>query len=269
LRTFSRTCMDRRFCFLSVLLCLWTLSGGCASLRPAPPPLTPPEIEGILQRMDAQKDRVSTFFSLGTVVLKKWLVESEEARILVVGRRHPMGIKVEITHPWGAPVLHVLLDRGRLEAFSYSDATLYTGQATPETLARFMPSPPDLESAWAILRGYPAPRIAGEVISREGRVLTCGDGCSDPPWTLHMRPDTLEPRKLAYPGSGLEVDFGTMREQDGIFYAEEVDYRDGKRGGNVVIRNDRVEFNREIPETIFRLAKPPVYRTVDLDEETP
>lgn len=263
----SWTLRTRRLPSFPVSLLLLLLLNGCASFRPGPPPLTRPEIAGILRQMDAQKERVSTFFSMGTVFLKKWIVESEEAKILVVGHRNPLRIKVEITHPWGAPILHVLMDRGRLTAFSHTDATLYTGPATPATLGRFMPSPPDLESAWALLRGYPSPRALGDVVSKKGLLVVCSETCSRPPWTLRVRPVTLDPEVLFYPKSGLEVSFEGIREQDGIRYAGEVRYRAEERGGTVVIRNDRMVFNRDIPEEIFRLKKPASYRTILLDEE--
>ncbi len=267
-QTASGGCSPCPFRFSSLMLALVLLSG-CAAIRPATPPLTPPEVQSILDSLETQRQAVSSFYSMGTVVLKKWLVESEEARILVVGMRNPLRIKVEITHSWGPPVLHVLVDRDRLEAFSFQDAILYTGPADAKTLGRFLPSPPDVNSIWALLRGYPA--LPGMDLARAGpggRIVCCG-ACAESPWTLQVRPRTLEPERLVFPESNLEVIFSDIQEHGEIRHAGEVEVRPGKGGGRVIIRNEQMVFNREIPEQIFKVNKPPSYSWIELDEESP
>ncbi len=254
---------------LSSLVLALVLLSGCAALRPAPPPLTPPEVQSLLDSLETQEQAVSSFYSIGTVVLKKWLVESEEARILVAGTRDPLRIKVEITHTWGAPILHVLVESDRLEAFSFPDAVLYTGTATEKTLGRFLPCPPDIDSVWALLRGYPA--LPGAELARPGpggRII-CGESCAGSPWALQVRPRTLEPKNLVYTKSGLEVFFIDIHEEGEVRYAGQVEIHPGKGGGKVIIKNERMVFNREIPEQIFEIKKPPGYRWIELDDKTP
>ena len=252
----------RRACLVLSL----ALLTGCAALRPAPPPLDPARLDTVLDRLAEQKERVASFYSLGTVTLRQWVVESEEARILVVGTRNPLRIKVEITHPWGAPVLHVLVDRGRLEAFSFPDATLYTGPATPGTLERFLPSPPDMDDLWDLLRGYPPPPAPGGVpASEKGPRIVCSEACPGAPWSLRVRPDTLEPERLTFLESRLEVAFDDLHVRDGIRWAGVVSYHPGDRPGRVVIRNERMVFNEEIPEAVYTLKTPPSFREIDLE----
>jgi hypothetical protein len=245
---------------------LLTLLSGCAALRTVPPPLGPARLDTVLRRLNDQRERVDTFYGLGTVTLKQWVVESEEARILVVGTRNPLRIKVEITHPWGAPVLHVLVDRGRLKAFSFPEATLYTGPATPDTLERFLPAPPALNDLWSLLRGYPPPPDIGCVPrSEKGPRLVCPEACPGAPWSLQVRPDTLEPERLTFLESRLEVSFDDIRVRDGIRWAGTVCYHPGDRPGKVVFRNERMVFNQEIPEAVYMLKTPPSFREVELE----
>lgn len=244
------------------LLLILVLTSGCASLRPPLPQLSPSDLQAVLDRLRVQRHRVTSFYSVGTVTLKKWIAESEEAAILVVGDQEPLRIKVEITHPWGAPMLHVLVDRGRFAAFSFSDKTLYTGPATSEVLSRFLPTPPDLDHLWALLRGYPALPEVESARSRKGPHLICKGV-----WSLKLHAESLEPQSLAFPQRGLEVAFDDIQTTDGIRYAGVVRYLPRDRGGQVVIRNKRMVFNRKIPEEIYTVKTPGSYRVMEWEKD--
>jgi hypothetical protein len=248
---------------LSVIL---VLSSGCAALRPAAPPLSDSETTRVLDRLKRQADNVLTFYSTGTVVLKKGFVESQEARILVIGTRDPMRIKVEITHPWGRPLLHILVSDDRLEAVSFQEATRYIGPATPETLGRFLPSPPDLQSVWSLLRGYPAPPTVGTVVSEAGPRIVWRRASGEPIQILGIRPSTLEPERIVFPGSRLNVIFDDLRESGGVRYAGEVRYLPDKKIGGVIIQNERMVFNQDIPEAVFELRIPSTFRIETLED---
>jgi hypothetical protein len=258
----------RRPCPLALMALAVLFMHGCAAIRPDAPPPGPAEVQALRETLLRQGEAVESFYSLGSVVLRKWIVESEEARILVVGVRNPLRIKVEITHGWGAPVLHILVDRERLEAFSFPDEVLYTGPATAETLGRFLPCPPDMDGIWALLRGYPALPGAGVARPGPGSKIICDRGCSGSPWTLEV--DTaLTPLRLTFTESGLDVIFTDMEEREGIAYAGKVEVRPGKGPGKVLIRNERMVFNRRIPEKIFEVKKPPSYKRIELGQEAP
>ena len=242
---------------------------GCAALRPAAPPLGVPETARVLDRLKVQADRVHTFYSMGTVVLKHGFVEAQEARILVVGTRDPFRIKVEITHPWGRPLLHVLVRGDRLEALSFQEARRYTGPATPETLGRFLPSPPDLQSVWSLLRAYPAPPNKGTAVSEPGPRIVWREASGEAIRVLGIRVETLDPERMVFPESRLQVIFGDLQETGGVRYAREVRYLPEKERREVVIRNERMVFNQEIPKAIFELRTPQTFRTEILDPVRP
>lgn len=250
-------------------LILLAFLSGCAAFRPAAPPLSDPETSRVLDRLKAQAENVLTFYSMGTVILKQGFMGSKEARILVVGTRDPLRIKVEITHPWGRPLLHVLVRRDRLEALSFQEATRYTGPATPETLGRFLPSPPDLQSVWSLLRGYPAPPEKGTAVSESGPRIVWRAASGKPLQILGIRPETLEPERIVFPASRLHVLFGDLRESGGIRYAGEVRYLPEEKRGQVLIQNERMVFNQDIPEAVFELRPPSTFRTETLNDHRP
>jgi len=251
---------------LGVLSVLLLFLSACAALRPAAPPLSDPETVHVLDLLKAQAGKVLSFYSMGTVILKQGFVESQEARILVIGTRDPMRIKVEITHPWGRPLLHFLISDDRLEAVSFQKATRYTGPATPETLGRFLPSPPDLQGVWSLLRGYPAPPLTGTAVSESGPRIVWRGASGEPIQILGIRPATLEPERIVFPKSRLNVVFGDFRNSGGIRYAGEIRYLPEKNRGEVIIENERMVFNQDIPEAVFELRSPSTFRTEMLED---
>lgn len=240
------------------------LISACATTGPAHPPLSPPEVAELIARLKDQRDRVSSYYSLGTVVLRKSVVESQEANILVVGTRDPFRLKVEITHPWGAPILQILVDRDRLEAFSFQDGILYTGPANQRTLGMFLPSAPKLACVWSLLRGYPQPPDRGTARADQGgRIVWAGED-KRAFRILELSEESLAPRRLVFLGSGLEVVFGEARDQGGILYSESVTFNPGNGNGHMKIKYERMVFNLEVPGQIFRIPKPKVYEEVQL-----
>ena len=89
---------------------------GCAAVRTLMkgPPLTADRIDAILAGIDDQQAQVSSFYTLGKVLLKDGILEAE-ADALIVGTREPFRLKIELTHSWGKPLLHI---RGVIRAKS-------------------------------------------------------------------------------------------------------------------------------------------------------
>ncbi|MCF8061359.1 MAG: hypothetical protein K9M82_02485, partial [Deltaproteobacteria bacterium] len=85
------------------------------------------------------------------------------------------------------------------------------------------------------------------------------------PWALQVQPETLEPERLTFLESRLEVAFDDVHIQKGIRWAGVVSYNPGDRPGRVVIRNERMVFNQEIPEAVYTLKTPPSFREIDLE----
>jgi hypothetical protein len=105
--------------FLSPLFtCLLFLAlSSCATLYK---PLADRDVEIILASIQAQERKVFSFYTTGSLLLQDRDLESE-SNVLIVGNRNPLKIKIEVTHPWGRPIVHILIEEKNLQVLSFTE----------------------------------------------------------------------------------------------------------------------------------------------------
>lgn len=242
------------------------LSEGCALFRPpAGRPLERQQIEAALSRIREQGDRVVSFFAVGRLAVKDWIWE-REANLFTAGTRTPQEVKIEITHSWGQPILHVLLDRERFRALSFPDRTLYLGDFDPKALARFLPVEWDMDLLWAALRGYPILPAHEGVRSRRANQISLFDEEGIECEIIELT-DGLQPGAVIFPEKGLAFEFAEFETLDGIAYARRVEVKDLKGKKSLKFELEKMVFNRPIPREIFTLEKPPAFETVPVAQD--
>ncbi len=223
---------------------------------------------GLITRMQDQEDKVSSFYASGTVLVKGWVWKSE-AELLIAGTREPLKIKLEITHPWGKPILHILMDNNRLEILSFDEKIVYIGELTAESLSEFfLPEEfRDLNLIWSVLRGYPHiaayDRISCSAVYRIN--LTNQEEIDVE--VIDLYPENLLPKRVLFPRDSLDIFFSGYRESDGIDYAEEVTVNNVEGGKDLIIKTRKMVFNKTVPDEIFILEKPRTFKTVYMDEK--
>ncbi|MBW1998504.1 MAG: hypothetical protein JRJ29_11140 [Deltaproteobacteria bacterium] len=219
-------------------------------------------IHEVLEEIRRQGQEVSSFFSMGKISAAAWYGVNE-ADILIMGCRDPLKVKVEITHSWGQPILHLLLEDSRIQVLSFKDRSLYVGLLSPGAFKKFFHVDIAPDIVWSVLRAYPTIR-EHEYVSAEGNRILLLDGKQVEVERIHLYPETLSPRRVSYRDNKLEISFKGFRKEGGISYAEEVAIRDRKE--KLVIRNDRMVFNRDMPQEVFEMRIPPGFETRLLED---
>jgi hypothetical protein len=239
---------------------------GCALVREMSfaPPLTDQQLNAVISQLKDQEAKVTSFFSQGTLLLKDWYWEAE-TQVLIVGLRDPFRVKVEITHAWGQPVLHVLVDQKRLEVLSFQENKLYVGAFTPKALSRFLPGDLDSDLIWTALRGYPGVSPRTKTLSPGRNRISFADEKGEEVESLDLRPEDLRPVRVSYPPQRLRMEFSNLMETEGIRFAGVVSVDSGMGGRKLSIIKDGMVFNRPIPPEIFTIEKPPSFSVVSLD----
>ena len=139
-------------------LLLFTLSG-CALVL-FKKPLSDQELGKALALLKAQEEAADTFFTTGQMVVKDWYWD-QEANTLMAGTKTPLRLRLEITHGWGQPILHLVVAGKTFKALSYGERKLYMGDLTPGALSKFFPADLDADLIWEVLRGFPRLRPGG------------------------------------------------------------------------------------------------------------
>ena len=249
--------------FLSSLLrCLLLLSlSSCATLYK---PLPDRDVEVILASIQAQERRVFSFYTTGGLSLHDRGWESE-SHVLIVGNRNPFRIKIEVTHPWGRPIVHILIDERNLQVLSFAEERLYIGAFTPETLSRFLPGQLDAHLVWAVLRGYPHLLPYHGTRSMKANQIRLIDQEGKAHEIIDLYPESKLPRMVFFPAKNIVLGFSDFQQIDGIYYARQVRVEDMGGKSNLMLKNGKMVFNKSIPKEVFQLVKPPSFRTYDLE----
>jgi hypothetical protein len=253
--------------FFVVVLFFLLLLCGCATLfKTAPhPPLSKQDVETALSRIQEQESRVSSCYMNGQLTVKNWIWNSD-FNLLMVGTKEPYRIKIEVTHPWGHPIIHVLIDRSTLQVLSFQEERLYIGAFTAETLSEFFPGNFDTDLIWTALRGYPNLSKHQKAIPKGSDQVRLLDDKEDVVEIIDIRHDNLLPRQVSYPKLSINMVFSNIQENQGIYYAREIKVKNTKEKGSLVIENKETGFNRAFPDEIFMIEKPPLFETYYLDD---
>jgi len=259
----------KRFPAVIFILISLILLSSCASIHRTflqGQKISLPDAEKIISGIEEQGDMVRSFYALGGVSIKGWILESD-ADILIAGIKDPFTMKIEITHPWGKPILHVLIKDGRLEVLSFQEKVKYLGAFTPEALSRFLPGfLLDQTMIWSILSGRPPILMHGAVRLPGTDRISLTDADEKELEAIYLPIAGYLPEKISFPKQSLDVSFSDVKENSGIAYAGEIKLRGKKIERDLTLNIKKLAFNGPIADQIFTLEKPSTYETINLDD---
>ena len=255
---------NRRMLFVLALMGLITLSG-CAPVL-FKKPLGDQELGRVLSLLKAQEEAVATFFTTGQMMVKDWYWD-QEANTLMAGTRTPLRLRMEITHAWGQPILHLLVVGKTFKALSYGERKLYMGDLTPGALSKFFPADLDADLIWEVLRGFPKLQLDGRAESRKADQVSFLNRNGDEVEILDLDPESGMPRQLSFPERKVGIGYADFQQERGIRYAKEVRVKQLEGTRNLTLKNGKMVFNRPIPDEIFRMEIPPGFETEYVNKE--
>ncbi|MEE9613036.1 MAG: hypothetical protein V3W19_17405, partial [Desulfatiglandales bacterium] len=198
-----------------------------------------------------------------SLLVKDWKWESE-SKVLIVATENPFKTKIEINHPWGRPIVHILIDEAKLEVLSFPEKKLYLGNFSPEALSKFLPGGFDSDLIWTALRGYPHLLRYHKAVSLKANQITLFNEKEKEVEIIDFYPESRLPVLVSFPEHHINLAFSDFQENEGIFYAMEVRVDNIKGEKDLVLKNKKMVFNKTIPEQIFVLEKPPGFQTLYL-----
>jgi hypothetical protein len=223
-------------------------------------PLGDRELQNAVSLLKAQEEAASTFFATGHILVKDWYWD-QEANTLLAGTRNPLRLRMEITHGWGQPILHLLVVGKTFKALSYGERKLYMGDLGPGALSKFFPADLDANLIWDVLRGFPKVRPGVRMESRKADQVSFLDGKGDEIAVLDLDPDSALPRQASFPERKLAVRYGEIQQVGGILHAREVKVTQLEGTRSLTLKNGHMVFNKPIPDDLFRMDIPPGFET--------
>lgn len=249
-----------------VAFCLF-LVPGCAGIerRLSERPFDPQSVTVLVADLQEQRERVQSFLSSGRLWVKGGQGEAEEVNLFSAGTRTPFRIKIEVTHPWGQPLLHLLVDGGAFRLLSFNERKFYFGAFTRESLSRFFPEEMDPNLIWDLLRAYPALEPPYQARSDKAHQIVFSAGQGSEEQVIALDRDSRLPRELILPNRNIKLVFSDLRDIEGIRYARETALVHVLGGRRLIHKVENMVFNKDVPGEVFTLNAPPGFEIVPLN----
>jgi hypothetical protein len=241
------------------------LLNGCAlfTLRAPSPPLGPQQIAGIISSLKSQQNAVHTLVSSGTLTIETQGSQSD-AEVLIVARRDPSSMKIEITHGWGRPLLHIVVDGAHLDILSFSEKRHYRGRIGSPFLLKQIPFPLDSDLLWSLARAYPVLSAYHQAQSDKGDQITLTDKEKSPLQVIDLYPDTSLPRRVWLCRQGTAMSFSGFQNSSDLIYGGEIGLNDADNTTRLTLEIRKMVFNGSVPETLFQQEAPRGFEDVPL-----
>jgi len=212
-----------------------------------------------------QNRRVRVLFSSGRLTIKRQGSETE-LNILMAGVRDRNTVRIEITHPWGRPLLHVLLREKRFQILSFTEKRYYFGLLGKSERLGLFPDGLDHDQIWTVVRGYPViPEYKHAISSKENQITLFNEN-GEKIQVMDFHPSSKLPRLIFFPREDMSISFSDFQNEAGIHYARRIQLDAPDSEGHFTVDVKQVVFNKTIPEEIFELEKPDGFKVVPMQQ---
>jgi hypothetical protein len=250
-----------------VIACVLLFLSGCAGIerRLSERPFDPEAVAALKADLTDQRNKVQSFFSVGRLQVKAWQGQDLEAAIFSAWTPSPLRIKIEVTHPWGQPILHLLVDGEELHFLSFSERKLYAGPFTTRSLSKFLPGEMDPSLIQDLLRAYPGFDPEHRAHSNEPNQISFYGPEGGELRVIKFDRESRRPTELMLPHQNIRLVFSDFEAAGGLCFARETALVHVLGGKRLVHKIETVIFNRTIPDQVFSLEAPPGFEVVPLE----
>jgi len=253
--------------FLSSLsIFLLTLVLGCAPLVPFPSakPFSQQESVRLISNLQDQERKVYSFQGVGKLRLKKG-EEETETNLFAVGCM-PFKVRLEITHPWGRPLLYIVADERNISVLSLTDKKFFRGPPNSLKIKQFFLCGLDLDLAWIIFSGrIPILSAAGGAVSLKPYEISLYNKQGEIIETISFSSRTLLPKSAYFPKKGFTIILSEFKEGNLGLHPLKIKILKENEDQSAEIRYKSLKLNKPVPKEIFQLNPPPNFEIIKLN----
>ena len=274
----------------TLLTALAFLAFQCCSpltVKPPAPALDEGSVTSLVSAFRAQQEKARTLFFSGTLTLREQDAENSVQILMIadatprVGTKSwantqgradtqvcPYGrMKIEITHPWGKPLIHILIEGQRLDILDFTEKRFYRGRLKSKRLSERIPVPLNRCLLWSLARAFPALLQHQDATSFAGNQITLLDPEGHKVQILELYSSEPLPHRVFFCKENAVMVFSDFEDEDGILYARKVDFHGPDHKIGLAIEIDQMKFNTSLPKAVFKMEAPRDFKTVHLKDD--
>lgn len=260
------TCRRSIVCLTALLL---FLVSGCAGIerRLFEKPFDSESVANLKAHLLEQSEKVESLFSVGRLEVKGWQGHEIEAAIFSAWIPSPLKIKIEVTHPWGQPILYLVVDGEMFRLLSFPERKIYSGPFSTRSLSKFLPGEMDQSLIQDLLRAYPVLDSAHRAYSKEPNQISFFGSEGEEVRVIKFDRESREPTEVVIPHRNVKLVFRDLEAAGGLVFARETALVHVLGGRRLVRRIETMVFNRTIPDQVFSLEAVAGFETVFLSPD--
>ncbi len=262
----------------TLLTILAFLAFQCCSpltVKPPAPALDEESVASFVSAFRAQEEKAKTLFFSGTLTLKGQDAENSVQILMIADATHRAGtqvcpygrMKIEITHPWGKTLIHMLIEGQRLDILDFTEKRFYRGSLKSNRLTERIPVPLNHCLLWSLARAFPALLKHQEAASFAGNQITLLDPEGEKVQVFELYSSEPLPYKVSFCKENAVMVFSDFEDENGILYARKVDFHSPDHKVGLAIEIDQMRFNTPLPEAVFLMEAPRDFKTVHLKDD--
>jgi hypothetical protein len=245
------------------------------AVKPPVPPLTQESVASILSAFEDQERAAETLFFAGTLNVAQRDSENSVQILMIADRRARAGtgacpygrMKIEITHPWGKALIHILMEDERLDILDFAEKRFYRGSLKSRYLIDRLPVPLNPSILWSLARAFPALLNHQMAASLAGNQITLLDSAGDKVQVLELYSGEPLPYKVFFVEEKVKMVFSHFEDAEGILFARQVRFHGPDHGIDLGLEINQMTFNTPLPEAVFDMEAPPDFKTVRLRDD--
>ncbi len=253
---------------LYLIIFIVTLPIGCSPLR-QPPKKTKPFLQEdasqLVFSLREQNKEIDSFQGIGKIIFEG--EEGElESNLFIVGKR-PFKTRIEITHIWGKPLFHIVINGRDISVLSLMEKKFFRGHGGSLNIDQLFLLDLDPQSIWDILAGRaPVLDEAERAVRFEPNEVVLLNSNSEAIEIIRFSSNPVLPKSVYFPMKEITITLSKFRKMTFGYSPLQIEIIQEKRNRLVKIEYKNFEVNRPVPDEIFALKPLPGFKIIELDK---
>ena len=250
-----------------LIIFIITLPIGCSSLRQSPEtkPFFKEDASQLVSSLREKNNEIDSFQGIGKINF-----EGEEgelaSNLLIVGKR-PCKARIEVTHSWGKPLFHIVIDDRDISVLSLMEKRFFRGHGGSLNIDQLFLLDLDPNSIWGILAGrVPVLGEAERAVRLESNEIALLNSNSEVVEIICFSSKPVFPKSVYFPMKEITITLSKFRKMTSGYSPLLIEIREEKRNRQVKIKYKNFEVNSPVPDEVFVLNPLPGFEIIEIDK---